>query len=513
MSNVLKVTMQQTIIELLQRGWSRRRIGRELGLDRGTVGRYARLHAEQDADPKPAIPTPGSDPTTPPKPAISTPGSAGRRSACQPFLPVIEEKLTQGLSGRRIYQDLVEEHGFCGSYQSVKRFLRGLRDRSPLPFRRMECDPGEEAQVDFGRGAAVLQPNGRRKYPHVFRVVLSYSRKGYSEVVYRQTTEAFIRALENAFRHFGGVPATVVIDNLKAAVSKADWFDPELNPKVRSFAEHYGTVILPAKPYTPRHKGKVERGIGYVQNNALKGRTFESLAAQNAFLRQWEQNVADTRIHGTTQRQVRVAFEQERRFLRELPDTLFPCFEEAERKVNRDGHVEVAKAYYSVPVEYGRRTVWVRWDARVVRVYNQRFEQVAIHARREPGRFCTAPGHIPPEKISSIERGVQWMMRRVERIGPNCEAWARAMLQNRGIQGIRVLQGLLGLAGRHPAAALETGCRKALNHQVFRLRDLRRLLSCEQEQQQLAFLEQHPLIRDMSAYGAVVNFSSTEQGT
>ena len=117
----------------------------------------------------------------------------------------------------------------------------------------------------------MIGADGKRRRTHVFRIVLSHSRKAYSEVTYRQTTEDFLRCLENAFHHFGGVPQTLVIDNLKAAVKQPDWFDPELVPKVASFAAHYGVVILPTKPYTPRHKGKVERGIDYVQENALKG--------------------------------------------------------------------------------------------------------------------------------------------------------------------------------------------------------------------------------------------------
>src|SRR5439155_25794968 len=141
---------------------------------------------------------------------------------------------------------------------------------------------------------------GKRRRSHVFRMVLSHSRKAYSEVVARQTTDDFLSCLENAFQHFGGVPRTVVIDNLKAAVSKADWFDPELNPKMQAFCQHYGTVMLPTKPYTPRHKGKVERGIDYVQENALKGRSFPSLEEENCFLFDWEPSVADTRNHGTT---------------------------------------------------------------------------------------------------------------------------------------------------------------------------------------------------------------------
>lgn len=505
MANVLKVTMQQTIIELLSRGWSQRRVARELDLDRSTVARYARRHSESNGS-KPTISTPGSDETLPPKAAISTPGTAGRRSLCEGFEPTIREKVFHGLSARRIHQDLVEERAFKGGYQSVKRFVRSLREATPAPYRRMECEPGQEVQVDFGRGAAVVDGKGKRRYPHLFRVVLSHSRKGYSEVVWRQSTEDFLRALENAFRHFGGVPATVVTDNLKAAVLKADWYDPELNPKLRSFAEHYGTTILPTRPRTPRHKGKVERGVGYVQDNALKGRKFTSLAEQNRFLQEWERRVADTRIHGTTRCQVRAAFELERPSLRGLPNSLFPCFQEAPRKVSIDGHVEVAKAYYSVPDEYRRRTVWARWDGRIVRVYNQRFEQIAVHARQEPGRFSTDRGHIPPEKISAVERGSHWMVGQAELVGPHCAAWARAVLKNRGVQGLRVLQGLLGLVGRHSAGAIEDACRTAVEHHAFRLAELRRLLKLAANEEPPGFLDRHPLIRDLSAYGELAAF-------
>ena len=118
----------------------------------------------------------------------------------------------------------------------------------------MECEPGQEMQVDFGRGAPIVGPDGRRRYPHVLRVVLSHSRKGYSQAVDRQDTESFIRCLEDAFHHFGGVPKTMILDNLKAAVKRADWFDPEINPKVQSFCAHYGITALPTKPRTPRHK-------------------------------------------------------------------------------------------------------------------------------------------------------------------------------------------------------------------------------------------------------------------
>jgi transposase len=239
---------------------------------------------------------------------------------------------------------LVTEHGAVVSYDSVRRFLRRLGWTRPLPFRRLETAPGQEAQVDFGTGAPVIGADGKRRRTHVFRIVLSHSRKAYSEATYRQTTDDFLGALENAFWHFGGVPQTLVIDNLKAAVKHPDWFDPELVPKVASFAAHYGTVILPTKPYTPRHKGKVERGIDYVQENGLKGRTLASLEAQNEHLRDWEAHVADTRIHGTTRRHVgRVFAEVEKPALRPLPVERFANF------VNRRFKTSQASALQSRP--------------------------------------------------------------------------------------------------------------------------------------------------------------------
>lgn len=176
--------------------------------------------------------------------------------------------------------------------------------------------------MDFGQGNWVLV-DGRRKRPHLFRIVLSHSRNGYSEVVWRQTTESFIRCLENAFRYFGGVPRTLIIDNLLAAVTRADWYDPELNAKVEDFCRHYGTMMLPTRPAMPRHKGKIEAGIKYGQENALRGRSFASLTAQNLALSNWESSVADTRIHGTTRQQVGKVFNDvERAQLLPLPADL-----------------------------------------------------------------------------------------------------------------------------------------------------------------------------------------------
>jgi len=518
-ANQLKMAKVHSILTLHERGWSFRRIARALGIHRETVQRYVQLADEgvdvahltvgAGAENRPNPPAGLGTQNRPNPPA----GYSGPASKCDPFKEIILAGLERGLSCQRIWQDLKQDHGFEGGYDSVKRFVRRLNSARPLPFRRMECEPGQEAQVDFGTGAPVIAPEGKRRRTHAFRIVLSRSRKAYSEAVYRQTTDDFIRCIENAFHHFGGVPQTLVIDNLKAAVSKADWYDPELNPKIQSFCDHYGTVILPAKPHTPRHKGKVEKSVDYVQDNALKDKTFTSLSDENHYLLNWETQVADTRIHGTTRKQVKKAFEDvEREALLPLPVTRFPSFNEVRRKVNRDGHVEVDRAYYSVPPEYLGHSVWVRWDGRIVRVFNHRFEQIAMHAKHEPGQFSSQNRHIPREKRSGIERGATYLLSKANRIGPQSGRWSEQMVQQRGIQGVRVLMGLLSLANRYSCNQIEQACEIALTHGAYRLRTIRELIKRQGEkQQQFEFIEEHPIIRSLSDYGDLVHTAFTKE--
>jgi transposase len=419
--------------------------------------------------------------------------------------------LELGLSARRIFQDLGEE-GFEGSYYSVRRFVRRLGARQELPFRRIEKAPGEEAQVDFGTGAWVRQASGKKRRPYVFRIVLSHSRKAYSEVVYRQTTENFLRCIENAFWSFGGCPQSLVIDNLRAAVKKVDWFEPELNPKVEEFCRHYGVSILPTRPFTPRHKGKVEKGIDYVQANALKGRIFECLEEQNDHLQHWERTVADTRIHGTTRQQVARAFAAEKPSLQALPVERFPFFHEGQRSVNRDGHAEVDKSYYSVPPEYVGRRVWARWDSRLVRILNQKLEVITTHAKVGPGKFSTHPEHLHSRKISTVERGGQWLLMKASEIGPHAEEWAVALFNHRGIQALRTLQGLLSLTEKHESQGIDAACRIAHSYGSYRLASIRRLMDTTPSlQHEFEFTNEHPIIRDITVYGELVRNSIKSQ--
>ena len=510
MANRLAMDKVLAVKSLAAAGLSERQIARTLEVSRKAVRRHlGRISSKDTKAPtgSSAHRVPASKDTKAPTGSedrqddLESQSAEASRSLCRAYRETIIAKLEQGLTAQRIFQDL-REQGFSGQYHSVRRYVRRLNEHSELAFRRIEVEPGYEMQVDYGTGARCRDPEGKLFRTHVFRGVLSHSRKGSSEAVRRLTTESFIRSLENTFWALGGVPKVVVFDNAKAVVSQADWYDPELNPKIVEFCRHYQFTLLPTRPRTPRHKGKVERGVAYVQSNALRGRVFASLGEQNEHLRQWERSVADTRIHGTTKKHVGLLFETvERPALGPLPKERFPFFEEGKRHVSRDGHIEVKRSFYSAPPEYLGSDVWVRWNDQVVRILNHRFEQIALHCRQEPGRFSTLDAHLASEKISSVERGAAYLLGKVRYLGPHSLRWAEATLTENGVRGMRSIQGLLALSGKYEAAAIEAACDQAWRSRAFRYRVVKGLLErTSATQQTLGFIEAHPVIRPIMEY-------------
>jgi transposase len=516
MANQLGMDKALAIKNLRTLGMSERAIARSLGVSRNAVRRHLEGISSNDTKaPTGSAPTgsePSNDATAPTGSeamlqAASKPLSA---SQCEPLREVILAKLEQGLDHRRIFQDLVEEHGFKSKYWSVNRFIKSLGSDSELPFRRMEVEPGWELQVDFGAGRPCKDHTGVLRKTYIFRAILSHSRKGYTEAVTRLTTECFIRSLENAFWRLGGVPKTVVFDNAKCAVIKADWYDPELHPKIIDFCKYYNFTLLPTRPATPRHKGKVERGVDYAQENALKGRTFEGIADQNAHLEHWEKTVADTRIHGTTKEHVGKAFEsREKPALAPLPSTRFPFFEEGKSKVSRDGHVSVGRAFYSAPPEYLGCEVWVRWNSQTVRLLNPRMESIAVHCTQLPGRFSTLGEHIHNEKIHTIERGIEYLLRKVRFIGPHATRWAETTIEDRGVAAARTLQGLLSLVKKYKTDKIDRACDTAWRSKASSYRVVTRLLENDSaaQQQTMDFVDDHPIIRPVAEYSDFIRRS------
>ncbi len=520
MGNYLQMAKHQQVHALLALGWSYRRIEAETGVRRETVSRYdairrakaAKTFAGSDASPTAAAD--GAPPLaaskaamsfagSPAKAAIPFPGSEAPRGAGRPFAAAryrtaIAEKLDAGLSTQRIWQDLVEEFGYGASYESVKRFVRTL-----APPRRavgvFHCAPGAEAQVDFFRGAPTLDaPTGEWRRPWVFRMTLAHSRHGFEAAVWDQKVETFLRLHEHAFRDFGGVPLVVRHDNLKAAVVRACLYDPDSNAIYHAFSVHWGFTALPTQPRHPQENGKQERSGGYVKDNALKGRRFDSLDAQNAFLHHWNCTIARLRIHGTTRRQVWTHFVQaEQPTLQPLATQAFPLFQAGERTVHADGHIEVAGAFYPVPLRWLGTRLRVQWDAHLLRVF-EGDTLVTVQRLVRAGTYAPQAGEA--DASTRQQAFVDRLLGQCARVGPGLRQWADAALAARGVRAIRLLQGVLRLTRTHPRERVLAAVQTALAHQHFRYQTIRRLVEAAPLAPPPSLRTDDPAIRPMTQY-------------
>jgi hypothetical protein len=293
----------------------------------------------------------------------------------------------------------------------------------------------------------------------MFVLTLGCSRKSVRLLVFQSSVQVWAALHEQAFRRLGGVARTVVLDNLREGVLKPDIYDPALNPLYRDLLAHYGAVALPCRVRDPDRKGKVERSVGHAQNTPLKGLRFESLEQAQAYLDRWELHWADTRIHGTTKRQVAAMFAEEKPSLLELPLEPFRFYEFGKRTVNLDGCVEVEAAYYSAPPGWIGRIVQAQWDPHCVRVIDPRTGQLL----REHARQARGTHRIPPEdQPSQTPRSTLHLLARCEKAGPHIGALCQSMHREHGAVAIRRIQGILGLARRHGAALADDGCAAAL---------------------------------------------------
>ncbi|MHC2388672.1 transposase [Bradyrhizobium liaoningense] len=436
--NVLKRHLQSTVLTLLDRNTSQLEIHRLTGVDRKTIRRYQALRAGAEAN-SPGEVTTGSvsadGQIPPPRPPAfgtseATVTSSLARSACEAHRTWIEEQVRLKRNAQAIYQDLVDQFGFPSSYQSVKRFVRRLRHADPEQFDRLEFLPGEEAQVDYGEGAPTVDPkSGRYRRPRLFVMTLRYSRRSFRRVVWKSSQQVWAQLHEEAFRYFGGVPSYVVLDNLKEGVLKPDLYEPQLNPIYSAMLAHYAVVADPARVADPNRKGCVENAIQHTQGTALAGRRFETLEAQNEFLRHWEENWASKRIHGSTRRQVEAMFQEEKPHLRPLPVAPFRIFTEVVRTVCDDTTVRVDNSYYAArPAPIGSQVV--------VRIYTTTIEIRDRHTRallRVHSRMAHPGSVVLPtsERPFNPSRQTAVLLASAERIGPQTRALVPAGVRHR----------------------------------------------------------------------------------
>jgi len=536
-SNVLSEEKKQQVIALGRLGWSLRRIQKTTGVRRETAADYLRTAGiglrppgawgrrapakpanEMTPDSQASRPANGADEVTPDsgpeptvKPAAAQESQPGRRpstSVCEPYQEAIELGLSKGRNAKGIWQDLVDVHGFPGDYQSVKRFVRRIRgEQSPEACAVIETAPGEEAQVDYGSGPMVRDAqSGKYRRTRLFVLTLGYSRKAVRLLIFHSSSQIWAELHEKAFRRLGGVTRVVVLDNLREGVLQADVYDPTLNPLYRDVLSHYGSVALACRVRDPDRKGKVESGVGHAKKTPLKGQRFESLEEAQAYLDHWEERWADTRIHGTTKRQVAAMFAEEKPVLLPLPVEPFRYYQYGKRTVNLDGCVEVDAAYYSAPPGWIGRVVPVQWDQRQVRLLHpQTGELLREHLPQVRGKHQIKdedrPKQTPP--------GTQYLLLRAGRAGSQIGALCRGMYDEQGQVAVRRIQGVLALTRKHGPAVVEEACAMALEVGVCNYRFVRRYLE-RGPQLPLSLRQVDPLIRDLTEYRDFIQSKTKE---
>ena len=522
MSNVLAEDKRQQVLALGRLGWSLRRIERATGVRRETASNYLKAAGV-------VVRGRGRPRTSPAKPAISSevstdssvapasgsgtgdgapvlgdrPSRAPRASACEPYRELIAEAVGRGRNAMAIWQKLVDDHGFPAGYASVRRFVSTLRRQPTVEARAVIATaPGEEAQVDYGEGPMVRDPaTGKYRRTRLFVLTLGYSRKSVRLLVQRSSAQVWAELHERAFRRLGGTVRVVVLDNLKEGVLAPDIYDPTLNPLYRDVLAHYGVVALPCRVGDPDRKGKVEAGVGHAQKTPLRGLRFEHLDSGQAYLDRWERRWADTRIHGTTKRQVAAMFAEERPALGPLPLEPFRYYQYGQRTVHLDGCVEVAAAYYSAPPGWIGRRIDVQWNGAHVRLLDPRTGQLLREHLRAPRGWHRIEdrdrsARTPPKTLA--------LLAAAKRAGPAISTICDHIHRHDGAAGVRRILGVLALARKHGVAVAEEAATAALELGAPTYRFLKRYLD-RRPVAPLSLRQVDPLIRQLTLYRDLID--------
>lgn len=488
MPNRRKTTMDiREMLRLMQLGQSNRQIAAVLQINRKTVDKYYALAREKGLleGELPAL----EDLERQLKTALPQQKPPQTVSSVEPYRDTVVRLRQQGVEIAAIRQRLRERFDYQGSYASVWRFVSKLEDKQPEATVRVEVNPGEEGQVDFGSAGRMIDPQtGKPRKAWVFVMTLSWSRHQYVEFVFDQKVETWLWLHRNALTFFGGVPERLVIDNLKAAIVRACWHDPQVQRAYRECAEHYGFWIAPCQPGKPEHKGKVEQGgVHYVKRNYLAGRDPQEITGANQDVLRWVEEVAGQRVHGTTRQKPLVRFaEAEQAALQPLPAASYEPGLWKQVKLHRDCHVVFEKSYYSAPHRLIGQQLWVRGGLRDVRLYTEDHHLVAVHSRAQsPGQRQTILDHLPAEKVPGLILSRPWCRQQAARIGPATSEVVQRLLEHRPEDRLRSAGRLLQLSQRFQAERLEAACRRALHFDDPAYLTVKRILEAGLDQQPL----------------------------
>jgi transposase len=480
----LHMNYLRDLIHRVRSGESDRRIARDLGISRATVRKYREwAHAQGYLQLGRSIP----DDATLAAALGSAPQPPRATSSVEPYREIVQRLLDQGVEMTAIFQRLQDDHSYSGSYSSVRRYVHRLRPPEPEAVVRVHTAPGEEAQVDFGSAGKLYDPSsGRVRTAYAFVATLCYSRHQYAELVFDQKVPTWIGLHRRAFESWEGVPKRVVPDNLKAAVAKVLVHDPVLGEAYRRMAQHYGFVISPTRPRSPRHKGKVESGVHYVKRNFMAGQEFLDIHVANQRLKIWVHERAGTREHGTThQAPLRLFHEYERAALLPLPAEPFTLREIKLVKVHPDCHVTIDKSYYSVSYIYIGQTLDAYISERIVEIYRGQ-DLVATHERsQEPGKWHTRLEHYPEHKAAYLRRTPDYCRQVAARLGPATSQVVETLLDDRPLYRLRSVQAILRLEETVGAQRLEAACARALYFGDPRYRRVKEILNAALDREPL----------------------------
>ena len=400
----------QKMLALSALGWGSKRISKELGCSRNTVREYLRQGGWRPMD------------------------VASRAGALEPHGEWLAERLRRHRGNADVVrQDLQRELGIAVSLRTVQRAVEPLRRElraEALATIRYETAPGQQLQIDFG--STTVMVGGEAQRVHLFVATLGYSRRCYVTVFLHERQSAWLQGLEGAFRHFGGLPHELLLDNAKPLVQDHDVRTREVkfNDRFHAFCRYWGVVPRACAPYRARTKGKDERGVGYVKRNAIAGHRFDSLEALYAHLQRWMREVADVRVHGTTGEPPIERFEREEK-LRLKPliaKAPFLQVRELTRRVHTDACIELDTNRYSVPWRLIGETVTVVVAERSVRVLYAG-QEMACHAQ-SPLRRTTVIDRAHLVGIVGAQLvGVSWLPARPSAAAPESAELLRPLQQ------------------------------------------------------------------------------------
>ena len=404
---------------------------------------------------------------------IEIPQYSPRQCLVDDYRQDVLKLLEKDLSAVRIHEELVRD-GFKGSYTTVKKYVSKLKRKENI-FVRIHTEPGEEAQVDFGYLGISKDDFGKNRKTWVFNMRLSYSRLDYYEKVYDQKVETFIACHIHAFEFFGGVPEYVKIDNLKAAILEANFYEPVYQQAYKDFAAYYGFSPIPCRVASPNDKGKVESGIKFVKDNFFKARAFEGASDLERRLRDWNRLV-NLRIHGTTRKVPNEVFmEEEKSRMKSLPPLRFSLAKISTRKVYHDCHIYVDYNYYSVPYQYTGKTVDIALTDKILKVY-YKTEQIALHKRIAlKGQFSTVASHYPDFKVIDAAEYQKVYRDKADLIGPYCGKLFNKVIASQPKHWIRTVKGILSLTGFYSTDTIEASCKRALAFGIAEYQTVKRI--------------------------------------